>query len=276
MERGVAHHSALDHELLHEREPEPLGGAALHLPPQRHRVEHHADILGERHRHHPHQTKVHIHVHDRAVRRHGERHVYVALAVRAQRLGPPVAEDLHGLDRSVGGERLGNRHPHPDLAGDDLTADERQYPPWLRDHLAGQAQPAGHPRQQLRGHRDGGDTHGPTTHPRLAGCAGRPGTADGGVRRGEQYLVHPEFGPRDLPGDRHETLADLRTRAVHDDPRCAVRRELQAHPGGREVVETLGEQQVLVCQGVADTTADPARLGPGQPPARQRRHRGAV
>src|SRR3712207_1800077 len=65
-----------------------------------------------------------------------------------------------------------------------------------------------------------------------------------------------DLGAGDLLLDRDQPLADLRRRGVHGGDRLAAD-HLQTHARGRVVVEALGEADVLVGDGVADTAADP-------------------
>ena len=79
----------------------------------------------------------------------------------------------------------------------------------------------------------------------------------------------PELGAADLLLDGDQALADLRGRGVHRRDGLAAG-HLQPHPGGRVVVEALGEADVLVGDRVADAADDALAVGRVVHRARQR------
>ena len=84
-EGGVAKAAVGELDLLHQREPEPLGDPALDLPLHRDRVDGPADVLRGGDLDHPHQPELDIDVDHGAVRRERKRQVSIALAVLVER-----------------------------------------------------------------------------------------------------------------------------------------------------------------------------------------------
>ena len=97
-ERRVAHEPVDDLDLLHQREPEALGDAALDLALDRERVHRLADVLRGRDLDDPHEPELGVDVHDRAVRGEGEGDVRVALAELVERLRGAVVVLARALD----------------------------------------------------------------------------------------------------------------------------------------------------------------------------------
>ena len=95
-EAGVADPPVDLDDLLHHRQPEALGDAALDLAEHRQRVERPPDVLGGGDLHHLHQPELGVDVDHGAVGDEGERRVAVALAVLVEVLGRAVVV-LDGL-----------------------------------------------------------------------------------------------------------------------------------------------------------------------------------
>ena len=111
-EARVADEAVGHDDLLHHRQAQALGDAALDLAGDLHGVEHLADVLAGRHLHDPHQPEVDVDVDDRPVGGEGVAHVGVALALVVERLGEAVL--VHG--RRLEGRRpggLGHREVDP-------------------------------------------------------------------------------------------------------------------------------------------------------------------
>ena len=93
--------AVLDLDLLHQRQPEALGGPALDLALERLGVHRLADLLRGRELDDPDQTEFEIDVDDRSVGGERELDVSVALAVLVERVGLPRTPLDRLLDRLV-------------------------------------------------------------------------------------------------------------------------------------------------------------------------------
>src|SRR5690606_32407799 len=80
--------------------------------------------------------------------------------------------------------------------------------------------------------------------------------------------VDTQLGAHDLLLDGDQALPDLGGGGLHGGDRLAAG-DLQPHPGGRVVVEALGEPDVLVGHRVADAAHDPLAVRGVGDPARQ-------
>src|SRR5205823_2980787 len=107
-EARVAHQPVVDDQLFHHREPETLRDAALDLAGHLQGVQHSSDVLRGGQVYHPNETELGVDVDHRPVRRAGERHVRVALAVGVEGVREPVLELRGHVDRFDAGE-LGDR-----------------------------------------------------------------------------------------------------------------------------------------------------------------------
>ena len=110
MKLRVADHAVDLDDLLHHRQPETLGDAALDLPGDRQRVECPTDVLGRGDLHDLDQAQFAIDVDHRTVGDECEGGVTVALAVLVEVLGRWVAV-LDGLVDLESGGGLGDRDP---------------------------------------------------------------------------------------------------------------------------------------------------------------------
>ena len=81
-------------------------------------------------------------------------------------------------------------------------------------------------------------------------------------------VLDAELGPRDLRLQRDQALADLGRGGVHGGDRLAAD-DLQPDPGGRVVVEALGEADVLDAHAVADAPPHALAVGGVAVPAGQ-------
>ncbi len=118
-EVAVADHPVDLDDLLHHRQPEALGDAALDLAEHRQRVQRPADVLRRGDLHDLDQAQLGIDVDDGAVGDEGERRVAVALAVLVEFLGRRMAV-LDGLVELDAGGRLGDRQPPTRHRVDDV------------------------------------------------------------------------------------------------------------------------------------------------------------
>ena len=104
-EAGVAHPAVFHDQLLHHRQADTLGDAALDLARDLERVEHPPDVLRGGEVDDTHEAELGVDVDDRAVRGARERHVRIALPVGVERVGEPVVVLAGHVDRAVGRER---------------------------------------------------------------------------------------------------------------------------------------------------------------------------
>ncbi len=194
------------------------------------RVEGLADVLGGGDLHHPHQPRLGVDVDGRPVGHEHEGDVGVALAIGVEAAGRLVVVFELSLHRLL--EEELDRRQRSALGVQHLPAGER-----VRRR-------SGSP-QHFLGDPAGSALDRGAGHPGLPGGRRGPGVADRGVSRQRPHLLHPELGPRDLLGDRHNALADLRGSGLDRGQGPAVGTPLEAHPGGGVVVVALGVGDVL-------------------------------
>ena len=133
-ERRVTDTAVAHLDLLHQRQPQPLGRTTLDLPGQLLRMDHLAHVLDRIQRDHLHQTQLHVHVHHRTVHAHPELGVGGALTQnRVQHLGGPVMVLARVLDHHTTLGRLtqqiGQRHQDTPGRRDQLPTAQGQIGP---------------------------------------------------------------------------------------------------------------------------------------------------
>ena len=175
-EAGVADPPVDLDDLLHQRQPQALGDAALDLAGHRQRVDRPPDVLAGGHLHHLHQPEVGVDVDDGAVGDERERDVAVALPVVVERLGGAVAELDLPLEHGVS-QRVAERHAQRPHRVDHLVTlhDQAQRVETVR--RADQ-------REQVLAHRPARRVDRPAAHPGLTRRRRRTGRPDGRVDRG--------------------------------------------------------------------------------------------
>ena len=111
MNDGLRTRPSLDLDLLHQRQPEPLGGAAVDLALQRDAVHDPADVLDRGQLDHLDQAELDVHVDDGPVYAQGELDVGVALAGdRVHRQGRAGA-GTRAVSSTAASRAIGQRAP---------------------------------------------------------------------------------------------------------------------------------------------------------------------